>query len=63
MMSRVFETQLYDYLRGTEYRLGFLVNFGDDKLDIRRRIYDDKRDPRKSAKPSASIRVQEARAT
>ncbi len=42
-MPKIFETQLYYYLKGTEYRLGFLVNFGDAQLDIRRRIYDEKR--------------------
>lgn len=39
-MPVVFETQLYYYLKGTEYRLGFLVNFGAEKLDVRRRIFD-----------------------
>ena len=39
-MPSVFEKQLYYYLRGTKYKLGYLVNFGSDKLDIRRRVYD-----------------------
>ena len=39
-MPSIFEKQLYYYLKGTKYKLGFLVNFGADKLDIRRRIYD-----------------------
>ncbi len=39
-MPNVFEKQLYYYLKGTSYKLGYLVNFGSDKLDIRRRIYD-----------------------
>lgn len=39
-MPTVFEKQLYYYLRGTEYKLGYLVNFGTEKLEIRRRIYD-----------------------
>ena len=39
-LPSLFETQLYYYLKGTEYRLGFLVNFGGDRLDIRRRIFD-----------------------
>ncbi len=30
--------QLTYYLKGTNHRLGFLVNFGSSKLDIRRRI-------------------------
>ena len=39
-MPALFEAQLYYYLKGTEYRLGFLVNFGGNKLDMRRRIFD-----------------------
>lgn len=36
-----FETQLFYYLKATNYKLGLLVNFGTDgKVDIRRRIYD-----------------------
>lgn len=38
-----YENQLFYYLRCTNYKLGFLVNFGSDKLDIRRRIYDQAR--------------------
>ena len=30
----------WNYLRGSTYKLGFLVNFGDDKLEIKRVIYD-----------------------
>ena len=39
-MPKVFENQLYYYLRGTTYKVGYLVNFGNEHLDIRRRIYD-----------------------
>jgi len=39
-MPNVFEKQLYYYLRGSDYKVGYLVNFGSDKIDIRRRIYD-----------------------
>jgi len=42
-MPKVFEKQLYYYLRGTSYKIGYLVNFGSDKLDIRRRIYESAR--------------------
>lgn len=38
IMPKVFEKQLYYYLKGSNYRLGYLVNFGSDKIDIRRRI-------------------------
>lgn len=37
-LLRLDELQLYFYLRGTDYKLGFLVNFGSEKLDIRRKI-------------------------
>jgi GxxExxY protein len=42
-MPKVFEKQLFYYLRGTEYKLGYLVNFGNEKIDIRRRVYDSAR--------------------
>lgn len=38
-MPRIFETQLFSYLKATKYKLGILINFGSEKLDIRRRIY------------------------
>lgn len=38
-MGRDYETQLTYYLKGTNYRLGFLINFGSRKLDIRRRVW------------------------
>jgi len=31
--------QLYDYLRNSEYELGYFVNFGGEKLLVRRIIY------------------------
>lgn len=40
LMPEVIENQLYYYLRGTNYKLGYLVNFGTEKIDIRRRIYE-----------------------
>lgn len=50
-MPKVFEKQSYYYLKGSKYKLGYLVNFGADKLDIRRRIYDTvrKNNPRELA--------------
>src|SRR3989339_866296 len=38
-MPKVFENQLYYYLKGSIYKVGFLVNFGNEHLDIRRRVY------------------------
>lgn len=34
------EKQFWYYLRCSKYKLGFLVNFGPQGLEIRRRIYD-----------------------
>lgn len=39
-MPKLYEEQLYTYLKGTEYKLGYLVNFGGAKIDIRRRVYE-----------------------
>jgi GxxExxY protein len=39
VMPKAFEKQLYNYLKATEYKIGILVNFGSEKLDMRRRIY------------------------
>lgn len=39
IMSKSFEAQLTYYLKGTNYKLGFIINFGSAKLDIRRRIH------------------------
>jgi len=39
IMPKVFEKQLYSYLKATKYKIGILVNFGGGSLDIRRRIY------------------------
>ncbi len=38
-MPNVFEKQLYSYLKHTNYKVGILVNFGADKLEIKQRIY------------------------
>lgn len=38
-MPKSYETQLTYYLKGTNYKLGFIINFGNTKLDIRRRIW------------------------
>lgn len=35
--------QLYDYLRNSEYELGFFINFGGDRLEIKRIIYTNNR--------------------
>jgi GxxExxY protein len=38
-MPKSYETQLTYYLKGTNYELGFIINFGAPKLDIRRKIW------------------------
>lgn len=43
IMPKLYETQLYYYLKGTDYKLGYLVNFGSSKIDIRRRIFEKSR--------------------
>jgi GxxExxY protein len=47
----------WNYLRGSSYKLGLLVNFGDNKLEIKRVVYDKVRIRRKSASLSAKISV------
>lgn len=65
-ISKEDEKQFWLYLKGSDYRLGFLINFGRE-LDIRRKVYDTARDnqrqsayreadhPRKSAFEILSI--------
>lgn len=47
IMPKLYEAQLYYYLKGTDYKLGYTVNFGSSKIDVRRRIYDKMRIPTK----------------
>jgi GxxExxY protein len=42
-LSRADMDQFWKYLKGSSYRLGFLINFGPDKLEIRRIVYDNVR--------------------
>ena len=39
-LAKEDEKRFWHYLRGSEFKLGFLINFGSKKLEIRRRIYD-----------------------
>ncbi len=43
-ITREDKKQFWDYLKGTKYRLGFLINFGPRKVEIIRRAYDTARD-------------------
>lgn len=38
------ERQFWHCLRGSDYKLGFLINFGSQELEIKRRIYDKARE-------------------
>lgn len=50
-LFREDERQFWYYLKGSSYKLGFLINFGTKKLEIKRRVYDAARTkiPRQSA--------------
>ncbi|MFH0806713.1 MAG: GxxExxY protein, partial [Candidatus Brennerbacteria bacterium] len=39
------ERQFWRYFKATDYKLGFLVNFGSRKLEIKRRVFDEARHP------------------
>jgi GxxExxY protein len=43
-LTKEDERQFWLYLKGSEYKLGLLINFGSKKLEIKRRIYDKGRD-------------------
>lgn len=40
MVTRADLDQFWKYLRGSKYKLGFLINFGHMKLEIKRIVYD-----------------------
>ena len=42
LLTKEDEKQFWGYLKGAEYKLGFLVNFGPNKLTIKRLIYTNK---------------------
>jgi len=47
VLPRLFlkqEKQLWYYLKGTEYKIALLVNFGGTKLQVKRWIYDKARE-------------------
>lgn len=38
-MPKTYETQLIYYLKSTKFKLGFLINFGSNKINIKRKIW------------------------
>ena len=47
-LTKEDERQFWYYLRGSSYKLGFLINFGSQKLEIKRRIYEKAREKYKT---------------
>lgn len=43
-LTKEDEKQFWYYLKASNYKLGLLINFAPDKLEIRRRIYDKARE-------------------
>ena len=43
-LTKEDEGQFWYYLTGSNYKLGFLINFGSKQLEIRRRIYEKARE-------------------
>lgn len=43
MLMRGDRQQFWQYLKGSKYRLGFLVHFGSNRLDVQRVVYDQAR--------------------
>lgn len=39
-LTKQDSNNFWNYLRGSNYKLGLLVNFGDERLEIKRVIYD-----------------------
>ncbi len=47
--------QVWSYLKGSDYRLALLANFGPTTVDIQRIVYDQARGPREVGEMSASV--------
>jgi len=43
-LTKEDERQFWLYLKGSKYKIGLLINFGSEKLEIKRRIYDKARE-------------------
>ncbi|MCM8784460.1 MAG: GxxExxY protein [Candidatus Omnitrophica bacterium] len=49
-LTKEDERQFWYYLKASDYKLGFLINFGSEKLEIKRRIYDKAREKYRNRK-------------
>ncbi|MDC1205398.1 GxxExxY protein [Candidatus Pacebacteria bacterium] len=56
-ISQQNQRQTWDYLRGTQYRLALLINFGSQEPTVKRIVYDE---ARKLPRTSASVPQQSA---
>lgn len=54
------EKQLWSYLKGSEYKLALLINFGSQKLDIKRVVYDTIRHKSDNRKTTSHLRKSAA---
>ena len=43
-LTKEDERQFWLYLKGSDYKVGLLVNFGSEKLEFKRRVYDKARE-------------------
>ena len=39
-LTKEDERQFWLYLKATDYKVGFLINFGSKELEFKRRVYD-----------------------
>lgn len=62
-ISREDGNQFWSYLKGSGYRLGFLINFGPQKLTIKRFVYTKNRHQHESAKISSYQRSNQSLTT
>ncbi|MDP3725346.1 MAG: GxxExxY protein [Nanoarchaeota archaeon] len=53
-IGKIEEKQAWHYLRGSEYKVLLLINFGKEKLDMKRIIYDTARNNTQNLRESAS---------
>ena len=57
MLIQEDKRQFWYYLRGSQYKLGFLINFGTKNLEIIRRVYDSARPKQSQHLSSVNPRI------